>query len=54
MVKGFGRDCAKQLGLIGGSVDVGHDGPDLLDVLAEDPADSCDGWDREWQVAMRG
>ena len=57
MVKGFGRDCAAQLGLIGGSVDTGHEGPDLFDVLADsgpdDPADSCDGWDREWRMATR-
>ena len=47
MVKGFGRDCAAQLGLIGRSVDTGHDGPDLLDVLRSlDEEDSCDGWDR--------
>ena len=54
MVKGFGRDCATQLGLIGGTVDTGHAGPDLLDVLAElgegdEAADACDGWDREWR-----
>jgi hypothetical protein len=24
----------------------GQDGPDLLDVLAADPDDECDGWDR--------
>ncbi|MCO8271108.1 hypothetical protein M1L60_10935 [Actinoplanes sp. TRM 88003] len=47
MVKGFGRDCAAQLGLIGRSVDTGHEGPDLLDVLRSlDEEDSCDGWDR--------
>ena len=50
MVKGYGRDCAAQLGLIGRSVDVGHRGPDLLDLLPPppepEPADSCDGWDR--------
>jgi hypothetical protein len=61
MVKGFGRDCAAQLGLVGRSVDTGHDGPDLLDLLdgrveggpvengpVEDDlaADGCDGWDR--------
>lgn len=34
MVKGFGRDCATFLGLIGDTVDTGHDGPDLLDLLA--------------------
>jgi hypothetical protein len=48
MVKGFGRDCAAQLGLVGRTVDVGHDGPDLLDLLRlrRDEEDSCDGWDR--------
>ena len=48
MVKGFGRECATQLGLIGRSVDVGHDGPDLLDLLSpESPVeDACDGSDR--------
>ena len=48
MVKGFGRDCATQLGLIGRTVDVGHDGPDLLDLLRlhRDEEDSCDGGDR--------
>ncbi|GAA2521386.1 hypothetical protein [Winogradskya humida] len=46
MVKGFGRDCAVQLGLVGRSVDIGHVGPDLLDMLDAEPEDSCDGWDR--------
>ncbi|GAA0579124.1 hypothetical protein GCM10010172_75020 [Paractinoplanes ferrugineus] len=46
MVKGFGRECAAQLGLIGGSVDVGHAGPDLFDVLDEMTDDACDGFDR--------
>ncbi|MEU4237498.1 hypothetical protein [Actinoplanes sp. NPDC026619] len=46
MVKGFGRECATQLGLVGGTVDVGHEGPDLLDVLDEITEDSCDGADR--------
>ncbi|WP_236030041.1 hypothetical protein [Paractinoplanes lichenicola] len=47
MVKGFGRDCATQLGLTGRAVDVGHVGPDLLDLLPDpEPADECDGWDR--------
>jgi hypothetical protein len=46
MVKGFGRECAAQLGLVGGSVDVGHEGPDLLDVLGEITEDACDGADR--------
>jgi hypothetical protein len=48
MVKGFGRDCATQLGLVGRTADVGHDGPDLLDLLRlqRDEEDSCDGGDR--------
>jgi hypothetical protein len=46
MVKGYGRDCAERLGLIGGTVDIGKTGPDLLDLLDEE-ADMCDGWDRE-------
>ena len=54
MVKGFGRDCAAQLGLIGGTTDVGHAGPDLLDVLADAMDDGCDGWDRDWRTATRG
>jgi hypothetical protein len=53
MVKGFGRDCAALLGLTGTTVDVGQDGPDLLDVLSHDEPDSCDGWDREWRLATR-
>jgi hypothetical protein len=44
MVKGFGRDCAVRLGLIGATVDVGQTGPDLFD--AADEEDACDGWDR--------
>jgi hypothetical protein len=51
MVKGFGRDCAVLLGLIGGTVDTGQRGPDLLDLLADDADDCCDGWDREWRRA---
>ena len=47
MVKGYGRDCAAQLGLIGRTVDTGHTGPDLFDLLPEpEPEDACDGWDR--------
>jgi hypothetical protein len=33
MIKGFGSDCARFLGLVGDTVDTGQDGPDLLDVL---------------------
>ena len=46
MVKGYGRDCAAQLGLIGRATDTGHSGPDLLDLLEQEPSDCCDGWDR--------
>ncbi|MFI5494151.1 hypothetical protein [Actinoplanes sp. NPDC051859] len=49
MVKGYGRDCATQLGLVGKSMDVGHTGPDLLDLLGDRPPvddDHCDGGDR--------
>jgi hypothetical protein len=48
MIQGLGRDCATQLGLTGGTVDVGQDGPDLLDLLGVDigPDDECDSWDR--------
>nr|WP_296075179.1 hypothetical protein [uncultured Actinoplanes sp.] len=49
MVKGFGRDCAAFLGLVGSTVDVGQDGPDLLDQLTDEDEDACDGWDREWR-----
>ena len=34
LVKGFGRDCAEFLGLVGATTDTGHDGPDLLYILA--------------------
>lgn len=51
MIKGYGRDCAAQLGLIGRTVDTGHTGPDLLDLIdveqpGAEPPDSCDGGDR--------
>ena len=46
MIQGYGRNCATLLGLIGGTVDIGHSGPDLLDLLEVEPEDSCDGWDR--------
>ena len=46
MVQGYGRNCAAVLGLIGGTIDIGHTGPDLLDLLAVEPDDCCDGWDR--------
>jgi hypothetical protein len=49
MVHGFGEDCARKLGLIVATprVDAGEQtGTDLLELLAEGPADCCDGWDR--------
>jgi hypothetical protein len=52
MVQGrYGADCAALLGLVGSAPDTGHDGPDLLDLLgvdlpADEPEDTCDGWDR--------
>jgi hypothetical protein len=44
----YGSDCAELLGLTGGTVDVGQDGPDLFDAAGFDldPVDECDGWDR--------
>jgi hypothetical protein len=42
----YGSDCAMKLGLTGRTTDVGQDGPDLLDLLDEEPEDECDGWDR--------
>jgi hypothetical protein len=45
LVRGYGRDCAELMGLIGDTVDVGQTGPDLFDVLDE-TGDLCDGWDR--------
>ena len=41
MVKGFGAGCARFLGLTGGTVDVGQDGPDLFDFPPEQPAESA-------------
>jgi hypothetical protein len=35
MIKGFGRDCATRLGLVGETVDVGQEGPDLFDAAEE-------------------
>lgn len=49
MVHGFGEDCAAKLGLIVAVPRLRVDdqtGTDLLDLLAEEPADCCDGWDR--------
>ncbi|MEU4563998.1 hypothetical protein AB0F72_36945 [Actinoplanes sp. NPDC023936] len=51
MIQGYGRNCATMLGLVGGTVDTGHAGPDLLDLLGRspepvEPEDECDGGDR--------
>ncbi|WP_231956906.1 MULTISPECIES: hypothetical protein [unclassified Actinoplanes] len=46
MVQGYGRNCAALMGLIGGTVDTGHTGPDLFDLIEVEPEDCCDGWDR--------
>jgi hypothetical protein len=46
-VQGYGSDCAALLGLTGRTADVDQDGPDLLDLLDEEPEDCCDGWDRD-------
>ncbi|WIM98768.1 hypothetical protein ACTOB_002378 [Actinoplanes oblitus] len=46
MVQGYGRNCAAALGLIGGTVDTGHRGPDLFDLMELEPEDECDGGDR--------
>ncbi|BAL88906.1 hypothetical protein AMIS_36860 [Actinoplanes missouriensis 431] len=58
MIQGYGRNCATLLGLVGGTVDTGHSGPDLLDLLGRsptpaepfepepEPEDECDGGDR--------
>jgi hypothetical protein len=49
MVHGFGVDCAAKLGLIVATPRLRVDdqtGMDLLDLLAEEPEDCCDGWDR--------
>lgn len=46
MVNGLGSSCARDAGLIGPRRDTGQDGPDLLDLLKEDPEDHCDGHDR--------
>ncbi|WP_433717741.1 hypothetical protein ACQP2Y_26535 [Actinoplanes sp. CA-051413] len=49
MIHGFGEDCALKLGLIVAVPRLRTDeqtGTDLLDLLAEEPEDCCDGWDR--------
>ena len=35
LVHGFGPDCARLLGLVGNTIDVGQDGPTLFDLLDE-------------------
>jgi hypothetical protein len=43
----YGEDCARRLGLLGSTTDVGQDGPTLLDLLPDpEPEDHCDGDDR--------
>lgn len=42
LIHGYGPDCAKLLGLVGGSVDTGHTGPDLLDLLNTSPSSGTD------------
>lgn len=34
-IQGYGEGCARERGLLGSTVDIGQDGPDLLDVLAD-------------------
>ncbi len=51
MIQGYGRNCAALLGLVGGTVDVEHAGPDLLDLIEVEPEDECDGWDRPADVS---
>jgi hypothetical protein len=46
MTQGLGERCARNAGLLGRSTDTGQDGPDLLDLIEEEPEDHCDGWDR--------
>lgn len=46
MIQGLGEKCARDAGLLGTTKDVGQDGPDLLDLLKDEPEDHCDGWDR--------
>jgi hypothetical protein len=45
----YGSECAEKLGLTPAMIRLRstvQDGPDLLDVLAAEPEDECDGWDR--------
>ncbi|MBB2948733.1 hypothetical protein FB565_008516 [Actinoplanes lutulentus] len=46
MIQGYGRNCAALLGLIGNTVDTGHAGPDLFDLIEIEPDDECDSADR--------
>jgi len=34
---GYGPECARVLGLTGSTLDIGHEGPDLLDLLDTTP-----------------
>lgn len=34
-IQGYGWQCAVERGLVGSTVDIGQEGPDLFDVLAE-------------------
>jgi hypothetical protein len=45
VIRGHGRSCAELLGLTGRTHDTSQDGPDLLDLLNDEPEDHCDGWD---------
>jgi hypothetical protein len=51
LIKGYGPDCAEQLGLTGRPRDTEQTGTTLLDLLDEgdhldEPGDHCDGWNR--------
>jgi hypothetical protein len=49
MVHGLGSKCARDAGLIVSTPRLRTDaqtGPDLLDLLDDEPEDHCDGWDR--------
>ena len=35
MIQGYGPVCAAERGLTGSALDIGHEGPDLLDLLAD-------------------
>jgi hypothetical protein len=49
MVQGYGEDCAARLGLtvtVTRLRSTAQDGPDLLDLINDEPEDCCDGFDR--------